>query len=311
MILLKYEINRYKNKGSGLPFGVLILFGYFYIYPIIVKKIYPLLLSFIYEKHIFSIVTPILHLFIFSLSNLLLKAFYSLEHPWIEKFKCNNNSWPWKDDLENWKKLLKERRKTLFLNLFLIGPMLSFLFNFISLIKFDTSINKLPSSIDIAQQIFICAILNDFMFHIVHKIFHYKFFYDKIHYKHHEFNNPIGITAEYAHPLEYIFSNIIPGSLGPLLIKNEIHVVGVWAWLIFGICATVEQHSGYEFPFSPFGIFPFSFASSYHDYHHTRYKYNYSSNFVFWDFIFGDNKEYFAFYEKKLEKLKNFDNKIT
>jgi sterol desaturase/sphingolipid hydroxylase (fatty acid hydroxylase superfamily) len=304
MILLKYEINRYRNKGYGIIFGMMILFAFFYFYPIICRGLYPLLLKYVDGKLVFSFITPILHILVFSLSNLFLQIIYSSENTWIEQFKCNKNSWPWIDDKENWARMINKSRKTLFLNLLVVGPILSILMYFFSFANIETSVDLIPSAWDLSRQIFICVLLNDFSFHFTHKLLHSKFFYQTIHYIHHEYNNPIGITSEYAHPLEYIFSNILPASLGPLVLHNEIHVLGIWAWLIFGICATVEQHSGYEFPFSPFGIFPFSFASSYHDYHHTRYKYNYSSNFVFWDYLFGDNKEYLAFYEKKLKNQK-------
>ena len=161
---------------------------------------------------------------------------------------------------------------------------------------------KLADSCQLFYHILFCVIMNDFAFHFSHKFMHCEWLYKEFHYIHHQYNNPIGISAEYSHPVEYVFATIIPATLGPILLGKNIHITTAWAWLIWGIGATIEQHCGYELPFSPYGILPFSFSAQYHDFHHTRYKYNYSSNFTFWDTIFGDNQEYFQYYINQYNK---------
>lgn len=292
--LIQYEIIKYKTKGSGIFYGLIILVSFFNLFPKILRQTYPFIENFTNEKLFHILSTPSLHIFVFGLYNFILYLAYHNEPKFLMKYKCNNNTWPWLENKEQWNKLLNESIKILFLNLLIISPILSFFLSFTK-IKFQISIHEIPDSIQLAFQILICVICNDFLFHFTHKLLHTKYLYKQIHYKHHQYNNPIGISAEFAHPIEFILGNVLPAGLGPFLLSltTNIHITTIWAWTIFGIGATVEQHSGFELPFSPYGIVPFTFSSSYHDFHHTRYKFNYSSNFVFWDFIFGDNKEYF------------------
>lgn len=53
--------------------------------------------------------------------------------------------------------------------------------------------------------------------------------------------------AVYAHPIEHIFSNIAPVTLGLIILKTPMST----AWVIFTITqiATLGDHSGYHLPF--------------------------------------------------------------
>ena len=57
---------------------------------------------------------------------------------------------------------------------------------------------------------------------------------------------------------------------------------------------SVDSHSGYEFPFTPFRLVPFSGSATYHDYHHSSNTGNYSSFFTIWDTLFNENTDYYA-----------------
>jgi sterol desaturase/sphingolipid hydroxylase (fatty acid hydroxylase superfamily) len=305
---LNYELVKYKNKGLWIIPGVILFISFFLFYPKILKLLYPFIHDNIDPKFYVSIITPALHIIIFLTCNLFMGFIYYLENPFFERFKCNRNSWPWKENKEIWGKLMKNSFQLLLMNIFLIGPGIAFLFSFNSSMKFKY--NDIPDTSELAIQILFCVIINDLAFHIGHKLMHTEWLYKNIHYIHHQYNNPIGISAEYSHPIEYIFATIIPAALGPLLLSSRIHITTAWGWLIWGIGATVEQHCGYDFPFSPYGVFPLTFTSQYHDYHHTKYKYNYSSNFTFWDTLFGDNTDYFNFFLKSKRKESAIWNKL-
>ncbi len=65
---------------------------------------------------------------------------------------------------------------------------------------------------------------------------------------------PLGIAAEYAHPIESLFLGI--GTLvGPVLFTR--HLFSLWVWLFVRLYQTVEAHSGYDFPWSPTKLIPF------------------------------------------------------
>ena len=99
----------------------------------------------------------------------------------------------------------------------------------------------------------------------MHRILHQSFMYKYIHSIHHTYSSPVAICALYAHPLEYIFGNIIPVVLGPLLCES--HFITLLLFQFMAIVNTVSVHSGYKIPFL---INPTS-----HDIHHLKYKYNF------------------------------------
>ncbi|KAJ8439850.1 hypothetical protein Cgig2_003916 [Carnegiea gigantea] len=103
---------------------------------------------------------------------------------------------------------------------------------------------------------------------------------------------PFGLTSEYAHPAEILFlgfATIVgPAITGP-------HLMTLWLWMVFRVLETVEAHSGYHFPWSPSNFIPLYGGSDFHDYHH-RLLYtksgNYSSTFVYMDWLFGTDTGY-------------------
>ena len=121
-----------------------------------------------------------------------------------------------------------------------------------------------------------------------------------IHYIHHRHTTTVGLAATYAHPLEYLFGNVIAVSSGALILRERIHL---WTFLMFVTWAelsTVDDHSGYNWPWSPFEILPFATSAEYHDYHHSHgHNGNYSGNYSFVDNILGNNKKFHEMIEKK------------
>ena len=64
-------------------------------------------------------------------------------------------------------------------------------------------------------------------------------------------------------------------------------------WIIVRITKTINEHCGYEFPWSPYRLFPMTTTKGYHDFHHSYNLGNYCSFFRIWDSIFGYNKVYY------------------
>ncbi|KAL0436805.1 UNVERIFIED_CONTAM: Tropinone reductase, chloroplastic [Sesamum radiatum] len=126
----------------------------------------------------------------------------------------------------------------------------------------------------VSTQILFYFVLEDFVFYWGHRILHTKWLYKHVHSVHHEYATPFGLTSEYAHPAEILFlgfATIVgPAITGPHLIT---------------LCA------------------------DFHDYHH-RLLYtksgNYSSTFVYMDWIFGTDKGY-----RKLKALKSDGDEDT
>ena len=83
-------------------------------------------------------------------------------------------------------------------------------------------------------------------------------------------------------------------SLGPFLLGKRLHYVTFMMVVTWTQFATINDHCGYDFPWSPKGILPFSTDSDYHNYHHSHGNNgNFSGNFSIWDTVLGTNVKFF------------------
>ena len=89
--------------------------------------------------------------------------------------------------------------------------------------------------------------------------------YALVHRQHHEFSAPFALAAVYAHPLEHLLSNVLPISLGPLLMRSHPMTAAIWACI--AVFATCGAHSGYYIP----GLT----RAPFHDWHHEVYVENF------------------------------------
>jgi methylsterol monooxygenase/4-alpha-methyl-delta7-sterol-4alpha-methyl oxidase len=122
-----------------------------------------------------------------------------------------------------------------------------------------------------------------------HRFLHWRVIYPYFHKIHHEFKVTLSFAAEYAHPLDYLVSSLIPSSIGCNILGPKLHFYSLLCWYVIRITETADGHSGYDFPWSPFRLIPFTNSPSYHDFHHLKNVGNYKTNRRTWDSIFGCN----------------------
>eukprot|EP01122_Echinamoeba_exundans_P004249 TRINITY_DN1425_c0_g1_i3.p1 TRINITY_DN1425_c0_g1~~TRINITY_DN1425_c0_g1_i3.p1 ORF type:complete len:185 (-),score=9.58 TRINITY_DN1425_c0_g1_i3:43-597(-) len=126
---------------------------------------------------------------------------------------------------------------------------------------------KLPSWIEIAVHIAVCAVVEEILFYYSHRLMHVPFFYKRIHKIHHEWQAPVALVATYTHPVEFLLSNLVPLACGPLLLRS--HITTTWIWFVIATIGTEIHHSGYRFPWN------LDHQPNFHDYHHEAFNFNF------------------------------------
>ena len=153
------------------------------------------------------------------------------------------------------------------------------------------------SSLTVAWHMLVCVLCEDCLFYWAHRLLHQPFFYKRFHKKHHEFNVPFSLAAEYAHPFETIFGNFVPFLTGPILCQTRLFELCLW--FVIRMVKTQEAHSGYAFPWSPFSCIPaVMMTSRQHDYHHSNNKGCFGSFFCFWDRVCKTDLHFASFIDK-------------
>merc|ERR1740123_1184813 len=156
----------------------------------------------------------------------------------------------------------------------------------------NLAIDGLPTPGVLAMSVFFCMLCEDFTFYWAHRLLHHPRLYPHIHKMHHQYTQTVSIAAEYCHPVEFILANLLPTSVGPMILGPKMHIVTVFAWYVVRVGETLDGHCGYEFSCSPYRLIPMSGSAEYHDYHHSRNVGNYASFFSVWDTVFGTNHSY-------------------
>ena len=143
----------------------------------------------------------------------------------------------------------------------------------------------LPAWWVIVLQLAFFVVLDDFLFYWMHRGLHEsRWLFKKVHSTHHRIMTPWAITGNYMHPLEYVLTGTVM-LIGPLLVGA--HVVTLYIWIVMRQWEAAEGHAGYDFPWSPSHLIPFSDGATHHDFHHAKVKGNYAGYFPWTDAAFG------------------------
>ncbi|KAK1438698.1 hypothetical protein QVD17_04508 [Tagetes erecta] len=184
-----------------------------------------------------------------------------------------------------------------------VGPLQLVSYPSIQMIGVRTSL-PLPSLMEIISQLIVYFLIEDYTNYWIHRLFHSKWGYEKIHKVHHEYTAPIGFAAPYAHWIEVLILGI-PSFLGPAIVPG--HMITFWLWIALRQIEAIETHSGYDFPWTLTKYIPFYGGADYHDYHHYvggQSQSNFASVFTYCDYIYGTDKGY-RYQKRLLQQLRD------
>jgi sterol desaturase/sphingolipid hydroxylase (fatty acid hydroxylase superfamily) len=293
---LSPSLERYREKGFGIVVAALIAASYFYLFPKLLKRLWPHILSLSDEFTVYWLGTAVLNLAIFGFINLILMVISCSNIPFFERYRIQRHRpWQWNSDkphtVARWKSLRWKAFLMLTFNNVIMGPSFGY-FGYESAkahgVRLDLA--SFPTWTTMMRQIFFFMIVDDTMFYWGHRFLHWKPIYPYIHKIHHSFYQPTAFASIYSHPIEIITTNVIPFMAGPLILGA--HVATIWMWLILRIAETCDGHCGYEFSWSPYRLIPFSGSAAHHDFHHSHNKGNFGSFFTLWDKLCGTDQAF-------------------
>ncbi|XP_004084712.1 cholesterol 25-hydroxylase [Oryzias latipes] len=136
-------------------------------------------------------------------------------------------------------------------------------------------------------QVLVCLLLFDFQSFVWHLLHHkVPWLYRNFHKVHHTYTSTSALTAEYSSAWETLslglFAAVSPELLGchPLT-KLTFFTLNIWL--------SVEDHCGYDLPWSTHRLVPFGLygGAPHHDLHHLKSKFNFAPYFTHWDRLAG------------------------
>ncbi|XP_063302434.1 cholesterol 25-hydroxylase-like protein 1, member 1 [Pelobates fuscus] len=144
-----------------------------------------------------------------------------------------------------------------------------------------------PSVCTLLGEVFGCLLLFDFQYFVWH-ILHHKnhWLYKKVHAIHHKYIAPFSWSSQNLGGYELMTVGFW-SSTNPIMLGC--HPLTAWVCNLISIWMSVNDHIGYDLPWSlshmlPFGLYGGALA---HDLHHQKPETNFAPFFGHWDLIFG------------------------
>ncbi|KAL4444717.1 hypothetical protein ABPG74_015925 [Tetrahymena malaccensis] len=287
------------------------LFLFFFAVPDIIKYFWKDIQNlFPSDKYMFAVGLILINSFTYYGGSLIFMCIYKGEFKFFEQYKIiKNKKWPWNEDQESWKKIRNKTIFNSFLNLFVVGLGLLIIDLQINEVKTSLSLEKFPSKLKNLKDFCILLFFHDFCFYWSHRFFHQKFIYPYIHKIHHQYYQNVCIAGQYFHPLEFVITILLPTFMMVKYLGSDLHFSTLCMWIfVMGVNA-VEEHSGYDFPWSPFNLSDYNVSAQFHDFHHSHNVGTFGAQFNFYDKLFKTDKEFKQFMES--QQTKQIDKKIS
>lgn len=296
--ILMNEIERYRKRGLNNIIGVVLSLFYVGILPKMIQPLYSSLPTH-NPYFVFSLGFPLVCISAVLFLIYCFDQIYFSNSEFFKKFKILAEPWPWESSPLTYNQEYTSIILNTLFGFLVIVPIANMFLVYFGIISLTTSPDLFPSTFEIATNLLLMIIVDDTLFYWSHRLLHLPMFFEKFHKQHHTYKVTVAIVAMHAHPIEYLITGVLPTYAVPMLLRVNSHVITLYLFGIFQMMHQLEAHSGFEFPWSPFGVLPFSQNISVHDFHHSHYIGNFGKYFTLWDSVCGTNKIYLKFLAKK------------
>lgn len=121
-------------------------------------------------------------------------------------------------------------------NLFISFPF------FLTLVFQRVRVHALIKWSFVVKQVVWSIICFEISFYYIHRLLHVGLLYKCIHSIHHRLVKPVGFAALYCHPLEFLFANFLPATLG-FITWNNTSLEAILIWNVLTALSVVQSHS--------------------------------------------------------------------
>lgn len=131
--------------------------------------------------------------------------------------------------------------------------------------------------------------LQYFIWHFLHHKIHWL--YVTFHAIHHNYMAPFALATQCLGGWELVTVGFWT-TMNPVLLRC--HLLTTWMFMVVHVYVSIEDHCGYDFPWSTSRLIPFGFygGPSKHDVHHQRPNTNFAPHFSHWDRMFGTHADF-------------------
>ncbi|XP_010134628.1 PREDICTED: cholesterol 25-hydroxylase [Buceros rhinoceros silvestris] len=133
----------------------------------------------------------------------------------------------------------------------------------------------------------VCLLLFDFEYFLWHLLHHkVPWLYKTFHKVHHKHVSTFALSTQYSSVWELLSLGFF-AAINPVLLGC--HPLTEMIFFLVNIWLSVEDHSGYDLPWSTHRLVPFGLygGAPHHDLHHLKFRSNYAPYFTHWDKLFG------------------------